>query len=88
MYSSTGLTMPAAVAIITTNICTMSLSTKRGYKKGRPKRDDDEEDDDNEESRRKGRKYNSNDDHDNINDDDEDKVKDKDKDSNVIMRMK
>ena len=54
------------VVIITTQICKMVKSTKRGYKEGRPKRDDNEEDSDNEASRRNDEDY------DDLRDDDED----------------
>ena len=55
------------VVIITTDICKMVKSTKRGYKEGRLKRDDNEENSDNEASGRNDEDYN-----DMLGDDDED----------------
>ena len=55
------------VVIITTEICKMVKSTKRGYKEGRLKRDDNEEDSDDKASRRNDKDYND------LSDGDEDK---------------
>ena len=70
-----------------TNVQEMVKSTKRGYKEGRPKRDDNEEDSDNETSRRNDKDYND------LRDDDEDEedeeeYEDKEYDKANIKRRK
>ena len=80
--------MPTSVAIITTKMSKIAKSTKWGYKKGRPNKDDYEEDDDDKESRRNDHKYNRDNGYDNINDDHEDKDEDEDEDDDNDSNVK